>query len=395
MVNSDVVVVGAGIAGLICAQRLRQMGHRVIVVEKSRGLGGRLATRRLSSGHADHGVRCLEVQGALTQGLIDRLCKCQILQPWVDRIHTFDRSGILHLDDSPQPRFTSATGITSVAKFLGTGLEIWHGQRVKGITATAQQTWDLTLEPTGAPSASRLTANALVITIPAPQALALLEPLLHQGLAPDRVAMVRSVKFSPCITSIAAYSAVQQPIATSLPWRAVTFLDDPDLDWVAIDSSKRPDAPCPTVIVQSTARFAKEHLETSDLQRVGQQLLERATVLASWLAAPEVLQVHRWRYAFATQPLPVDCVVADYPLPILCGGDWCGGGDRENGDFDQKHAKFDTRGLRIESALRSGLSAAEQLGMKFQGISLEAASQAVSLSNLKVGAMLAETIDQI
>ncbi|PSB68094.1 hypothetical protein C7B61_02725, partial [filamentous cyanobacterium CCP1] len=155
MVNSDVVVVGAGIAGLICAQRLRQMGHRVIVVEKSRGLGGRLATRRLSSGHADHGVRCLEVQGALTQGLIDRLCKCQILQPWVDRIHTFDRSGILHLDDSPQPRFTSATGITSVAKFLGTGLEIWHGQRVKGITATAQQTWDLTLEPTGAPSASR------------------------------------------------------------------------------------------------------------------------------------------------------------------------------------------------------------------------------------------------
>jgi renalase len=39
--------VGAGLAGLICAQKLQRAGYQVAVLEKSRGLGGRLATRRV------------------------------------------------------------------------------------------------------------------------------------------------------------------------------------------------------------------------------------------------------------------------------------------------------------------------------------------------------------
>ena len=72
-VEVEVAVVGAGLAGLACAQRLRQLGRRVVVVEKSRGLGGRLATRRLPGTCADHGVRYLEVQGPLTELLIQTL----------------------------------------------------------------------------------------------------------------------------------------------------------------------------------------------------------------------------------------------------------------------------------------------------------------------------------
>ena len=52
----EIAIVGAGIAGLSCARKLQQAGHEVIIVDKSRGLGGRLATRRLAGTHADHGV---------------------------------------------------------------------------------------------------------------------------------------------------------------------------------------------------------------------------------------------------------------------------------------------------------------------------------------------------
>ncbi|MEH2425805.1 MAG: FAD-dependent oxidoreductase [Nostoc sp.] len=44
---TDIAVIGAGIAGLVCAQQLSLAGYSVLVVEKSRSLGGRLATRRL------------------------------------------------------------------------------------------------------------------------------------------------------------------------------------------------------------------------------------------------------------------------------------------------------------------------------------------------------------
>lgn len=41
MVNIAPTVIGAGISGLVCAQQLALAGYSVLVVEKSRGLGGR------------------------------------------------------------------------------------------------------------------------------------------------------------------------------------------------------------------------------------------------------------------------------------------------------------------------------------------------------------------
>jgi renalase len=67
----EVAVIGAGIAGLTCAQKLQQAGKSVVLIDKSRGLGGRLATRRLAGTHADHGVCYLQAKGDRFQHWID------------------------------------------------------------------------------------------------------------------------------------------------------------------------------------------------------------------------------------------------------------------------------------------------------------------------------------
>jgi predicted NAD/FAD-dependent oxidoreductase len=46
MASVHVAVIGAGIAGLACAREIARADARVTVFEKSRGLGGRLGTRR-------------------------------------------------------------------------------------------------------------------------------------------------------------------------------------------------------------------------------------------------------------------------------------------------------------------------------------------------------------
>ena len=46
----DIVVVGAGIAGLMASRCLTEAGYRVIVLEKARGVGGRMAPAELVSG---------------------------------------------------------------------------------------------------------------------------------------------------------------------------------------------------------------------------------------------------------------------------------------------------------------------------------------------------------
>lgn len=52
-----IVVVGAGLAGLVCARRLHQAGHSVVVLEKSDGIGGRMRTDDVDGFRLDRGFQ--------------------------------------------------------------------------------------------------------------------------------------------------------------------------------------------------------------------------------------------------------------------------------------------------------------------------------------------------
>lgn len=57
--DADVVVVGAGLAGLRCARRLVELGHDVRVVEASDGVGGRVRTDLVDGFRCDRGFQVL------------------------------------------------------------------------------------------------------------------------------------------------------------------------------------------------------------------------------------------------------------------------------------------------------------------------------------------------
>ncbi len=350
----DVAIIGAGLAGLTCAQQLHQAGYSVVVVEKSRGVGGRVATRRLHDTRADHGVRYLESQGKLVQQLIEILLQRNILQTWTTTTYELDpakpESGVgSELHPSPVNCYVAPAGMTAVAKVLATGLDIWLNRRIQAMVPTEKQAWQLTLEPTDE-QPSELMAKAVIVAIPAPQALMILEPLAGMGLPSVFLDSLRSVEFDPCLSAIALYPAARQQDLEQLnpAWKSVTSTHDPDLAWIGLDSSKRLDTLTPIFVLQSTADFASRYLDATDLHPAGRQMLSRAAqLLIPWLDTPKWLQVHRWRYAFPRRSLPMDYLAATTPLPVICCGDWCGGN-------------------RIESALHSGLAAATQMNQQLQ-----------------------------
>lgn len=344
----DVAVIGAGMAGLVCAQQLRLAGYQVVVVEKSRGLGGRVATRRLHGTIADHGTCYLKPKGELLKNFVQLLCDRGILHVWTDTVYEYSQTQ-LQLTH-PSPRYAALEGMSAIAKFLAPGLDIWLNQRVEAIAPNLDRTcWHLTLDSNANTSLPReLTAKAVVMAIPAPQAFSLLQPT-QVGLRADFLETLSSVQFDPCFSVIAGYPTMPQPP----DWQAITFVDDADLGSIAFDSSKRNVAGETLVFVlQSSADFARRHLETNHLEKVGYQLLVKAAeCLMPWLATPEWMQVHRWRYAFPSRSLPAAYLSAETTLPLVCCGDWCGGD-------------------RTESAMHSGIAAAEQINQLLYGRSL-------------------------
>jgi predicted NAD/FAD-dependent oxidoreductase len=342
----DVAIIGAGVAGLACAQQLHQSGYRVVVVEKSRGVGGRMATRRLETTCADHGVRYLEAQGKFLPPLIEVLLQRGILQAWTDDVYQLNSTQpeITNESESSQiNRYVAPAGMTAVAKFLAKDLEMWLNRRVEAITPTAENTWHLTLNSPDE-TFQELTAKAVVMAIPAPQALMLVEPL-RGTIASEFLDSLGSVEFDPCITVMAGYQNQQLALPS---WQACDVSDNSDLAWIGLDSSKRSNATAPIFVLHSTADFANRYIDNEDLKPRGQKLLSSATELLLFgLDNPDWFQVHRWRYAFPNHSLSQDYLYSATPLPLICCGDWCGG------DL-------------IDGAMNSGIVAASKINSQLQ-----------------------------
>lgn len=328
----NIAIIGAGMTGLTCAQHLQQAGHQVTIFEKSRGLGGRVATRRLHETWVDHGVRCLEPQGPYSAALLETLRDRHIVHPWQPH------NTAIHLA-SERVRYVAPEGLTAIAKFMAQGLTIHRAQRVIAIAPTPERTWQLTLEASSSAQPITTHADVLVLAIPAPQASELLDPLVNFHLPSDFLATVRAAKFHPCLSVMAGYPDLTNP----LPDWIATELDHPDLAWISQEHTKQAQPHSSTLMLHSTATFAHLYLDAEDLTTAGDRLLKvAAQCFNDWMQSPAWVQVHRWRYAFVRQPVTSSYLFTETPLPLLCCGDWCGGD-------------------RIESALRSGTDAAQHL----------------------------------
>jgi renalase len=144
----------------------------------------------------------------------------------------------------------------------------------------------------------------------------------------------------PCLSAIAVYPELEDLGGL----RGVTCLDDEMLGWIGFDSTKQIDPKQRTMIIQSNAKFAAMAFDSEDLNQVAQQLCDRASSVLNmpWIAKPELLQLHRWKYAFAINPIESQFLRATTAAPLYCIGDWCGGD-------------------RVESAFLSGLAIVEVL----------------------------------
>jgi renalase len=159
---SRVLIVGAGIAGLTAARALEAAGIPCVVVDKGRGVGGRIATRRLSDAQSyDHGALRFSADDG----------------PVASLVAGWEVEGIVaRVSGEGDPRWRIAGPATRLPKWLAEGLNVETGVRAVALRRAGEK-----LEASFEDGRSR-AASAAIVTCPVPQALALLDA---GGLTPE------------------------------------------------------------------------------------------------------------------------------------------------------------------------------------------------------------------
>ncbi len=328
----DVAIIGAGLTGLTCARQLRAAGLAVCVLDKSRGLGGRMATRRVSSQthgqrnnqdyvpvRADHGLRYWQ-QSAVLEPLTDELIAAGVLQTWDVSAYELRQHNVLELMER-QAVYVARTGMSAIAKHMASGLvpeeSLLTNHRAVELSPDAGG-WRIECE-----DRKVVMARRCAIAIPAPQAADLLEARSDDMTSlSNALSQLRSVEYNPCLTVIAGYGS-QTDMGNLDPdgWM-VTDTVGSSTDWVGLDSSKRDRAADTVIVIHSKPAFAERYLETGDLQPAASVLLRaNARKFCDWIAQPDWFQIHQWRYAQVKKPYSGSALSVTRSL--IAGGDWC------------------------------------------------------------------------
>lgn len=326
------IVIGAGMAGLMAARTLAARALGVTVLEKARGVGGRMATRWLEPeeggaerGRAvwDHGAQFFTVRHGEFEGRVKEWIDAGVARVWARGFPGAD--GIVSSDG--HPRYCGSAGMSAIPRHLSRGLDVKLNERVIAIEETGGR-WVARLE-----GGLRYDAGALILTPPVPQSLALLDAG-GVRLPPAARESLERIVYAP---SIAILAHIEGP--SRVPEPGGIGLSGEPIAWIADNRRKGISPEATTVTIHAGPEWSHTHWDADPVE-VAALLLDASR---EWIGDEiRSSQVHRWRYS---QPVVLHeerCLISPGPPPLVFAGDAFGE-------------------PRIEGAALSGLAAAEQL----------------------------------
>ncbi len=266
----NIAIIGAGMSGLACAGRLSESGLRPVLFDKSRGVGGRMATRRMQTplGEAtfDHGCRFFTAETPDFQAAVQSWSRHGLAEIWTE---------------AGKAAWVGVPGMNAIARHMAQGLDVRLNCHVTALKRSDGRWFVLSDGQIDGPF------DIAVLATPAQQAAPMLS--LHD-FAMARLAA--SVSSAPCWTAMIAFS---DP------------LDAPDiippagaLGWAARNNAKPGRNSIECWVIQASPSWSQAHLE-QDPHEIQPVLLDAlASACPSPLPPVLACSVHRWRYAEGT-----------------------------------------------------------------------------------------------
>jgi renalase len=277
---SKIAVIGAGLAGLFLARELSRT-HDVFVFEKSRGAGGRMATRRADPFAFDHGAQFFTARSKAFRSFLEPLVEVGVIADWPARFVEIRRGRAVSSRpwSDAYPHFVGVPGMNALARQLASGLRVRLQTNVRSMNRRGAR-WQLL----GERQELLGEFDWVVVTAPAAQAAEIIGPASIEADA-------ARVRMHACFALLLGF---EEP--RDLPWDAA-LVRDADISWVSVNSSK-PGRPASfSLVVHSTNAWADAHVD-EDTELVRRHLAEEfRKVTGIDAAGAACTDLHRWRYA--------------------------------------------------------------------------------------------------
>jgi len=301
-------IIGAGLAGSIAARRLADHGHRVLIFEKSGGVGGRLSTRRGDGGQFDHGAQYVTARGDAFQSVLADLACAGAVDCWSP-----DKAG------HSTPWHIGTPGMSDLVKPLLAGIDIKRRCRIVAATRQRRKI-SLTLD-----DGTHDAFDRVIVTAPSPQALDLvgeLDPCFSQ---------LKHVVYAPCWAMMARFEGRDHTIAAFYRNKD----DDAPVTWFAREDMKRPDdGDAMRLTVHAGGAWSRAHFD-DEKAAVADQMYRFLQDRLGFGAPASFCSMHRWRYARVDTALQ-QAYLRGCDDRVIVAGDGLMGG-RAEAAFDSGH----------------------------------------------------------
>lgn len=324
--QADVLVVGAGIAGLMAAQALAQQRARVLVVERKERVGGRLATRRLGPGLADSGAQFFTARDPTFQSYVERWRESGLVFEWS---RGWSDGSLETAPATGHPRYAVRGGMQALAAALAASLNVSLGTPIASLFPTAFG-WRA-VDRQG----ESYDAHAVILTAPAPTTLALLDAGQVTLTAADRASLT-SIDYAPCLSGLFWLNGDIQ-----LPEPGAVQQLNATITWIA-DNRRKGISPDATIVtVHAGPDYSRQYWTHPDTEAL-RALATALQLFKDYRTEIVQARLDRWRHARPISVYPERCLIAAGLPPLAFAGDAFGK-------------------PRLEGAALSGLFAARSL----------------------------------
>lgn len=290
--HTDICIIGGGMAGLSAARALAASGHRIIVLDKGRGPGGRMAARRVEIGGQqvsfDHGAQYFTARDPAFR----------------DQVAVWEQAGVAtRWPAAGEDAWVGTPAMNALIRHMATGLDVRWGLRAERLQCDGAR-WHVDAGD------HSFSAATVLVAVPAEQAAVLLAET-----APELAALAASVASAPCWAVMATFA---EPLGLADIFRS----DTAPVSWAARNSAKPGRGGAEAWVIHASPERSRTLIDLPKDEAAAALLADFFAATCTAPAAPIHLDAHRWLYALP-KPLAGEGARFDPALRIGIAGDYC------------------------------------------------------------------------